>query len=108
MRRGNKYHGVILDPPSFGRGTKGEVWKIEEHLAPFLRELAKLLDDQWLFALLSAHSPGVTPMSLQNLLVDVLDRPDQELHFESQEMLVADKAGSCPLPSGAFSLCLRR
>lgn len=98
LRRGKSYHGVILDPPSFGRGSKGQLWKIEEHLIPLLKNLRKLVPDEKHFVLLSSHSPGYTPTSLENLLRDHFG----EGNFVSDEMYITDIEGR-RLPSGAHS-----
>ncbi len=101
VRRGRKYQGIILDPPSFGRGPKGQVFKIEKHLLPLLDECRNLLADDALFLLLSCHTPGFTPTTLHNELLDVVgDRPGQ---MEHGEMLVPEKQGERFLPSGAFA-----
>ena len=59
IKRGSKYHGVVLDPPSFGRGPKGDVWKIEEHLFGLLDDIKEILDEDFSFIQLSAHSQGL-------------------------------------------------
>ena len=71
-RRGHRYDAIVLDPPSFGRGSKGEVWKLERDLPALLERCAEVLSDEPLFVLLSAHTPGVTPLVLEHLLVDML------------------------------------
>src|SRR5690606_5378259 len=65
-RRNNKYQGIILDPPSFGRGPKGEVFKIENDLMPLLEACREILAGDALFVLLSCHTPGFTPTTLYN------------------------------------------
>ena len=102
IRRGTKYHGIILDPPSFGRGPKGGVWKIEEHLLGFLKELTQVMGDDFCFMQLSAHSPGTTPISLQNLLEDALGL-DRKGRYYSHEMTVSQTDGR-RLPSGAAAI----
>ena len=72
VRRGCKYDGIVLDPPSYGRGPKKQIWKIEESLPPLLSELKKLCSDEFAFILLTAHTPGYGPQSLLNLLRGVL------------------------------------
>lgn len=105
IRRGNKYQGIILDPPSYGRGPKKEIWNIEEHLMPFLRDLEKLMADDFLFMLLSCHSPGYTPMALTNQARQVTERFNKsgQAKFLSNEMLV-EESGLKPLPSGCSCL----
>ncbi len=105
VRRGSKYHGIILDPPSFGRGANNEVWKIEEHMVPLLSELKKILADNFKFVLLSSHSTGYTPIALQNLLSAVVDVGSGT--FFSNEMVVSHQSGKALLPSGASCLFLR-
>lgn len=97
VKRGNTYHGIILDPPSFGRGAKGESWKIEEDLPKLMDELRKILDKDFLFVLLSAHSQGYTPMALENLLLDFNDGKGT---LDSEEMVVRETNANRPLPSG--------
>lgn len=99
-RRGNKYHGIILDPPSFGRGDRKQVWKIEEHLIPLLDQFKQILEKDFKFVLLSSHSPGYTPISLENLLKEIMPENSK---YKSEEMLITDTTGKS-LPSGAFCL----
>jgi len=101
LRRGHKYNGIILDPPSFGRGTKNELWKIEEHLPLLLVDLAKLLKDSGGFVMLSAHSPGFGPLALENLLRAAMGR--SKASYTGHEMYIPAKFG-LPLPSGASCL----
>jgi len=86
IRRENHYHGIILDPPSFGRGPKGEVWKLEEDLYPLLGEIKKILNPEQAFIHLSCHTPGFTPIILTELLVTVF--PEHASRIESGEMLI--------------------
>lgn len=112
IRREKKYQGIILDPPSYGRGSKNQVWKIESHLLPLLKDLQKLMADDFSFLLLSAHSPGYTPISLENQLRQICGGWRKNLStaptkliqkYESGEMLIYDKADKA-LPSGAYCL----
>jgi 23S rRNA (cytosine1962-C5)-methyltransferase len=95
IRRGNRYHGIVIDPPSFGRGPKGEVWKLERDLAPLIVLCQELLADSPLFLLLTAHSPGVTPAVLRAMLTPLGGSVD------SGEMLLS--GGGPALPAGAFA-----
>ena len=101
LRRNSKYHGIILDPPSYGRGPKGEAWKIEEMLPGLLDDLKQLLAPDYAFFLLSAHSTGYTPLALTNLLGDLV--PPNSATVVASEMVVLDSAGRA-LPSGATSM----
>jgi 23S rRNA (cytosine1962-C5)-methyltransferase len=106
VRRGSRYHGVILDPPSYGRGPRGETWKIEEMLPPLLDDLKKLLADDYAFVLLSGHSAGYTPLALINLLGEICEPAQGE--FRSHEMVVREAESGRALPSGASCLYIRR
>jgi 23S rRNA (cytosine1962-C5)-methyltransferase len=72
VRRGNKYDGIILDPPAFGRGAKGEVWKIEKDFLPFLELIFELMSDDALFLILNGYAAGYSSIAysqnLQNLI----------------------------------------
>ncbi|MBO7364701.1 MAG: class I SAM-dependent methyltransferase, partial [Lachnospiraceae bacterium] len=68
LRRGNTYDAVIMDPPSYGRGPKGEVWQIEDALHPLVREAAALLSPDPLFFLINSYTTGFAPSVLSCLL----------------------------------------
>lgn len=68
QRRGNTYDGIIMDPPSYGRGTGGEVWKLEESLFPFVRLCMSILSKRPLFFLINSYTTGLSPTVLQNIL----------------------------------------
>lgn len=67
-RRGRTYHGIIMDPPSYGRGPKGEVWRLEDNLAELLNKAYDVLDDDYSFLLINSYTTGVSPSSLKNIL----------------------------------------
>jgi len=98
-RRSSRYHGIILDPPSFGRGPKGEVFKIEDDLLPLLEECRTLLADDALFILYSGHTPGFTPLVMRNQVATIAPKGGQ---IEEGEMVIVDQQGR-PLPSGAYA-----
>jgi 23S rRNA (cytosine1962-C5)-methyltransferase len=98
-RRSSRYQGIILDPPSFGRGPKGEVFKIEDDLLPLLEECRTLLADDALFILYSGHTPGFTPLVMRNQLATIAPKGGQ---IEEGEMVIVDQQGR-PLPSGAYA-----
>jgi 23S rRNA (cytosine1962-C5)-methyltransferase len=101
VRRGNKYDAIVLDPPSFGRGSKGEVWKLERDLPTLLDLCRQVLSDEPLCVLLSAHTPGVTPLVLSHLLADMLGNRRGVL--TSIEMVIPHSDGTRVLPSGALA-----
>jgi len=72
IRRGRRYDAIMLDPPSFGRGTKGEQYRFDRDLEPTLTRCRELLSDVPAFVLLTSHTQGVTRMHLEALMSDVL------------------------------------
>ena len=95
LRRGRVYDGIVLDPPSFGRGTNQELFKIDDSLTTLLANCRKLLSPKARFLFLTCHTPGYTPMVLDNLLRQQMP----EGHLESGEMFIE---GNTPLPSGSY------
>lgn len=100
LRRGRKYEGIILDPPTYGRGGNGETYKIERDLTETLRLCRSLLSEQPLFLLLSAHTPGHTPIVLENILRQALRGLGGS--FAAGEMCLSGAADVFQLPSGAY------
>lgn len=105
LRRERRYHGIILDPPSFGRGAKGETWKIEEHLTELLASLKELLAPDFKFILLSSHSNGYTPLAMQNLLRELAGT--HKGRYIAEEMIVREAGTDRALPSGASTWFIR-
>ncbi len=68
IRRGSRYDAIIMDPPSYGRGPKGEIWKIEDAIHPLVQECAKLLSDDPLFFLINSYTTGLAPAVLSYML----------------------------------------
>jgi 23S rRNA (cytosine1962-C5)-methyltransferase len=103
QRRGHRYHGIVLDPPTFGRGPGKEFWKIEDDLAELLSVCAELLVDHGpRFVLASCHSPGFTPAVLENVVRACLGPAGRS---EALEMLVPAAGEALPLPSGVAVRC---
>ncbi|MBL9132547.1 MAG: class I SAM-dependent methyltransferase [Verrucomicrobiaceae bacterium] len=99
-RRDRRYDLVILDPPSYGRGAKGEVFKIENDLPPLLASIGKLMSDQPLGVLLSCHTPELTPISLHHLLYQRFGTGAGML--EHGEMLLRGAPEVLSVPSGSY------
>ena len=99
IKRGRHYDGIVLDPPSFGRGRRGEVFKIETDLLPTLDRCRRLLSARPLFVALSAHSPECTPRVLANLLGQSLP-PGQ---VDCGELTLEGGEGVVPLPLSAYA-----
>ena len=68
IRRGNHYDAIIMDPPSYGRGPKGEIWKIEDAIHPLVKSCAELLSEKPLFFLINSYTTGLAPSVLSYLL----------------------------------------
>lgn len=68
IRRGNKYDAIIMDPPSYGRGPKGEIWKIEESIFPFINLCTEILVDEPLFFLINSYTTGLQPAVLSYMI----------------------------------------
>ncbi|MFQ9152415.1 MAG: class I SAM-dependent methyltransferase [Blautia sp.] len=84
IRRGNHYDGIIMDPPSYGRGPKGEIWKIEDSIYDFIRLCTKILSDDPLFFLVNSYTTGLAPAVLTYMLSTELKRFGG--HVDSQEI----------------------
>ena len=74
QRRGNKYDGIIMDPPSYGRGPGGEVWKLEEHLFSLVKLCASLLSHNAIFFILNSYTTGLSPSIMSYLLSEVIQK----------------------------------
>src|ERR1019366_4139012 len=68
VKRGNKYNGIILDPPAFGHGPDGEKWKLEDNINEMMKNVLQLLDEQKHFLVLNAYSLGFSSLILENLV----------------------------------------
>lgn len=99
-RRGRQYDGIILDPPSFGRGPKGQVWKIEKDLPEILDLLVSLLAERGRYFFLSCHTPGFTPLMLKNILARFPLFREGNLRWG--EMVIAAQPPGPDLPAGIF------
>ena len=64
IRRGRKYDGIIMDPPSYGRGPSGEIWKMETSFYPFLQEVEKVLSDDPVFVIINSYTTGLAPSAV--------------------------------------------
>lgn len=73
IKRGRKYDAIIMDPPTYGRGSTGEMWKLEDHLWELLRECRALLSEQPLFFLINAYTARLSPTVVANLLAELFD-----------------------------------
>lgn len=100
QRRGHAYDGILMDPPSYGRGPDGQVWKLEDEVYGLVEECAKLLSDRPLFFLLNAYTTGLQPAVLRNLLQRaVVSRHGGAV--DAQELCLPVEGSSMVLPCGA-------
>ena len=100
IRRGNKYDGIIMDPPSYGRGPSGEVWKIEDSINEFVTLTAQLLSDRPLFFLINSYTTGLSPLTMKYILdINVTSRFGGR--SESGELGLKVSQTQCFLPCGA-------
>lgn len=100
IRRGNKYDAIIMDPPSYGRGPKGEIWKIEESLYPFMQKSVELLSDTPLFFLVNSYTTGLQPGVLKYMISSLLtDRFGGQV--EADELGLPITQSGLVLPCGA-------
>lgn len=100
IRRGNTYDGIIMDPPSYGRGPKGEIWKLEDSIFPFIELAAKLLSDKALFFLVNSYTTGLQPAVLTYMIHTALV-PRFGGRVESSEIGLPVSASGLILPCGA-------
>jgi len=99
IRRGNTYDGIIMDPPSYGRGPKGETWKIEESIFPFIQLCTKILSKDAIFFLVNSYTTGLQPAVLTYMLSTAL-KPFGG-HVESEEIGLPVSSNGLVLPCGA-------
>lgn len=100
IRRGSKYDGIIMDPPSYGRGPKGEIWKIEESIWPFLQSTVRLLSENALFFLINSYTTGLQPAVLSYMLNAAVAARFPG-HVEAAEIGLPVKDTGLVLPCGA-------
>lgn len=99
VKRDTRYDAILLDPPSFGRGKKGELYKIEESLMETLDLVHQVLSDDPCFVLLTSHTPGFSPIVLSNLLRQYHDGGT----LACGEMLLTGKPGTMEVPNGNWA-----
>ena len=100
IRRGNKYDAIIMDPPSYGRGPSGEIWKIEDSVDELVTLCSKILSDEPLFFLINSYTTGLSPMAMQYILgLRVASRYGG--HLESGELGLRATATDMCIPCGA-------
>ena len=99
IRRGNHYDAIIMDPPSYGRGPKGEIWKIEVCIHDLIKLCTKILSDEPLFFLINSYTTGLAPAVLTYMLSTELKKFGG--HVDSQEIGLPVSSNGLVLPCGA-------
>ena len=101
IRRGRKYDAVIMDPPSYGRGPNGEVWKLEECASELISLVAQVLKDEPLFFLINSYTTGLSPATMGYMLMNSLGTRADTGKLETGETGIPVKSSGLVLPSGA-------
>ena len=104
IRRGNTYDIIIMDPPSYGRGPAGEVWKLENEIYSFVSECSKLLSDDAIMMLINSYTTGLSPSVMQYILGETVQKKfGGELECDEIGLPVSSKPGRV-LPCGASAI----
>jgi 23S rRNA (cytosine1962-C5)-methyltransferase len=101
LRRGRRYDGILLDPPKFGRGPDGEVWRIEEHLAPLLGQCRRLVDERSKFIVLTVYAIRMSALAIAELMREAMAGLGGRV--EAGEMALREEARGLLLPSCIFA-----
>lgn len=101
IKRGRKYDGIIMDPPAFGHGPKGELWKIENSFLPFIKSCRQVLTDKPLFFLINGYASGYSALAYKNNLGNLMGGLGGDV--EIGELTIAEKNGNRLLPAGIFA-----
>ena len=100
IRRGKTYDAIIMDPPSYGRGPSGEVWKLEENLYPFVELVSRVLSDDPLFFIINSYTTGLAP-SVMRYLTETLVAKKYGGSTQSDELGLPVRDTGLALPCGA-------
>ncbi len=106
QRRGNKYHGIIMDPPSYGRGPKGEIWKLENELYGLVDECVKILDENPLFFVINSYTTGLSSSVLSNILKITMNGRFEIKSVIADEIGIPVENSDVVLPCGSTARCL--
>lgn len=98
VKRGKKYHGIILDPPAYGHGPNGEKWKLEDNIQEMMQDVVTLLDEDEHFLILNTYSLGFSSVIVDNLIRSSFPKVE---NLESGELYLQATSG-CKLPLGVF------
>lgn len=104
IRRGNRYDAIIMDPPSYGRGPGGEVWKLEDNIFSFLTEAVKLMSDDPLFFLINSYTTGLSGSTMAYMLSALSENRGGRV--EADELGIKVSSSNMCLPCGASARCV--
>ena len=104
LRRGNTYDAIVMDPPSYGRGPGGEVWKLEDQIYALVEQCVRLLSDQPLFFLINSYTTGLSPAVMQYILATLMK--DRGGITAADEIGLPVTAGGLVVPCGATAMWL--
>lgn len=104
LRRGNTYDAIVMDPPSYGRGPGGEVWKLEDQIYALVEQCVRLLSDQPLFFLINSYTTGLSPAVMQYILATLMK--DRGGVTAADEIGLPVTAGGLVVPCGATAMWL--
>jgi 23S rRNA (cytosine1962-C5)-methyltransferase len=101
LRRGSRYDLILMDPPAFGRGPKGEIWRLNEALPTLVAQVAELLSDEPLGLLASAYATNISSLTLRNVLADAL--PANTGILSAGELVLKSTSADQPLSAAIFA-----
>ena len=101
IKRGKKYDGIIMDPPAFGHGPKGEMWKIEEQFIPFLKDCFEIISEEPLFFLINGYASGYSAIAYKNNLEYLVEKFGGTV--EVGELTIEESKNKRLLPAGIFA-----
>ncbi len=103
IRRGRRYDGIILDPPSYGRGPMGEVWKLEDSIYSFIELCAQVLSDDAAFVILNSYTAGLSPSVMEYIMRSVIEK-QRGGRVTSDEIGIVSSDTGLVLPCGATTI----
>ena len=101
QRRNNKYHGIIMDPPSYGKGPNNELFKFETHINDLIKETLLLLEDKPLFFIINSYTTGISSITLYNIFNEIIKNKYPNYKIEYGELGLQDTNNNI-LPCGIF------
>jgi 23S rRNA (cytosine1962-C5)-methyltransferase len=101
VRRGKKYDGILMDPPSFGHGTKGEVWKIEKQFTDLVSDTMKLISDNPIFFAINGYAAGYSPIAYANNILNIKEKFGGQIEYG--ELTIQESQSKRLLPAGIFA-----